>query len=446
MKARILTRDNPIFSKSPRYLSVFFGALLLFLFRIFPSDIHAIHQGAGNLVCGACHTMHNSQGNTGLGGNPPGGSLILLRGPVNSKAEMHKFCLQCHASNGAMADIIHAPRNVAAPKVYSSGTWNDDTAFNMIGAGGNFSTELDANWNATTPTALGYGHSLVGTSVTPPGGDQAVPYLTCTNCHDPHGTNSASDTNINIFRNLKVNALNAGANSGVKFVVDPAYPYRQFKSYVGGVNGAYFGGSETDNAGEVIWSVYKGSLTGDPLVDYANSNAYGTGKDATLKTAGNGTMSLWCAQCHDNWHEAIATTNPGAAGDQGAAAWRWRRHTTNTVIHRQPQDPGDPWADRTKDRTNYSQSLIQAGRGVPVTASSYYANNAYYLPYEDPSPADYGNDDAHKVFCLSCHFAHGGPYYDNLRWDYNSAVSTGSQISKGISSDTGCRLCHYRLP
>ena len=193
--------------------------------------------------------------------------------------------------------------------------------------------------------------------------------------------------------------------------------------------------------------MYKGSLTGDPLTDYANSNAYGTGKDATLKTAGNGTMSLWCAQCHDNWHDAIVPAN---YTDQGAGSWRWRRHATNSVINRQVEDstnPSWPWVDMTKDRTNYSQSLIQAGRGLPVTASNYYANNAYYLPYEDCCPAaDVGNNDAHKVFCLSCHFAHGGPYYDNLRWDYASAVSTGSQMNKSIASDTGCRLCHYKLP
>ena len=110
-----------------------------------------------------------------------------------------------------MAAVSHAPQNVAAPKVYSSGTWNDDTAFNMIGAGGNFSTELNASWDATTPAALGYGHSIGATNVTPPGGDQPVPTLTCTSCHDPHGASSSFDTKINIFRNLKVNAQDAGA-------------------------------------------------------------------------------------------------------------------------------------------------------------------------------------------------------------------------------------------
>ena len=33
-----------------------------------------------------------------------------------------------------------------------------------------------SGWDATTPTALGYGHSIGATNVTPPGGDQPVAY------------------------------------------------------------------------------------------------------------------------------------------------------------------------------------------------------------------------------------------------------------------------------
>src|SRR3989304_7731024 len=69
-----------------------------------------IHEGAGDLVCGGCHTMHNSQGNSGLGGNS-GGSMLLLRGPItlltaangDRTLSIHKLCLQCHATNGAQA-------------------------------------------------------------------------------------------------------------------------------------------------------------------------------------------------------------------------------------------------------------------------------------------------------------------------------------------------------
>lgn len=297
------------------------------LFVFFPVMAGAVHKGAGNLVCGSCHTMHNGQGGVGMAG-ASGGSIVLLNANVTSRATSHKLCLQCHASNGGLAGVSHAPQNVIAPKVYSDATWNDDMAFNQIGAGGNFSTELDTNWDTTTPASLGFGHSLGATNVMPPGatdGDAALPYLTCISCHDPHGANTAgNDGNTNLFRNLRVNATGAGQNSGIAFrgtvytvyccdwqpgygtygyyYAGGKYYYFWtggfgngtaeqtrwlFRSYVGGVNGTYFGGSETDNAGQVIWPVYRGNLTADPVTDTPNSNSY--------PNQNNVDMSRWCS-------------------------------------------------------------------------------------------------------------------------------------------------------
>src|SRR3990170_7930689 len=89
--------------------------ILILIHSFIPSSsIYAIHKGAGNLVCGNCHTMHNSQGNTGMEG-ASGGSLVLLRATINSRAESHKLCLKCHASNGSQATVSHPPQNVIAP-------------------------------------------------------------------------------------------------------------------------------------------------------------------------------------------------------------------------------------------------------------------------------------------------------------------------------------------
>jgi len=377
--------------------------------------------------------MHNSQGGTALEG-AAGGSMILLRGNVTSRAEIHKLCLQCHASNGAQASTAQQPHGQVAPKVYSAATWDFTTdAFNKIGAGGNFSTELDASWDATTGNYLGYGHSLGATNVTPPGGDTSISEFSCTNCHDPHGADNEEDANINLFRNLKVEARGAGAESGVKFYKFNTFPEYRHESYVGGINGSYFGGTETDNNSQVIWPVYRGTLTGVPTTDSANSNQYGTGNDTSGATPGNtpATMSRWCAQCHDNWHENITPTNQ--AHFDGATDLDSRRHAVNSMVPRKSIASCAVGCHISLlDRTNYSQAKIQAGMGLPVTASQYYATNAYYLPWEDPgtcgSSPNIGcmdgvaTDRNHRVFCLSCHFAHAGPYRDNLRWDYLSSV------------------------
>jgi hypothetical protein len=44
------------------------------------------------------------------------------------------------------------------------------------------------------------------------------------------------------------------------------------------------------------------------------------------------------------------------------------------------------------------------------------------------------------VMCLSCHRAHGSPYNDMLRWDYDGMVAGNG--SGGGNDGTGCFKCH----
>ncbi|MCD6254979.1 MAG: hypothetical protein J7J44_01735, partial [Deltaproteobacteria bacterium] len=44
-----------------------------------------------------------------------------------------------------------------------------------------------------------------------------------------------------------------------------------------------------------------------------------------------------------------------------------------------------------------------------------------------------------QVSCLSCHRAHGSPYPDMLRWDYENECKAGSSSSK-----CGCYVCHTK--
>ncbi len=434
-----------------RRLFLFVVPVFVFFFILTAVPAGAVHKGAGGLTCGQCHTMHNSQGGSSLEGNS-GGSMVLLRGEVSSRAEIHKLCLQCHATNGSMANVSHGPQGVQAPKVYSTGTWAQGDPFNQIGAGGNFSTELDTDWTTTTADTLGYGHSLGATNVTPPGGDLAISEFSCTNCHDPHGTNVEGDSKINIFRNLKVDATGAGANSGTMLSAATSNDYEKHISYVGGVSGlyysSYFGGSETDGAGNTIWPVYRGTLTGTPSTDSSNSNSYGYSPYSGGTTAP--TISNWCAQCHDNWHEAIATTNKVLDWSKfGSDDLRQRRRHPVTSIMPVVSGPGCAVSCHKSalDRTNYTMDKITAGKGVPVTTgvnSSIYGS-VYYLPWDTPATTQTMMDLVGPgVFCLTCHFAHGGPYMDNLRWDYLSSVASGSQTANSMASDQGCQLCHNR--
>ncbi len=395
-----------------------------------PGEALAVHKGAGGLVCGNCHTMHNSQGGTGLEGNP-GGSLRLLRGSVSYDGEVHKFCLQCHGVGGTMADDSHPPHGQQAPKVYggSSINWDETKDFSQIGAGGDFFMEIDSNFDLTpagSQNAQGFGHSLGLIDPEPPGYPWSSPFtnnFTCTSCHDPHGAPKTSATigsttyenftvirgyGINTYRNLKLYAVFFPPYYGIM---------SETRSWVGGITGSY-GASGSNYVpeyvnGVAVWPVYRD----DPTVA-ANNNVYdGVGVEG---------MSGFCAQCHILWHENRAPDY----GEDNIAGEDWRRHPVNHVI--KSTDVSGAGVG-TIDWSHYDS--IPDGYKLPVANAATDLTQEFYY-------ADSDNED--KVFCLSCHFAHGGPYRDNLRWDYLSSVGAGSQTPNAIASNRGCQICHNR--
>jgi cytochrome c553 len=418
-----------------------FGLIL----TVLPTDALAIHKGAGDLTCGACHTMHNSQGGVDLEG-AAGGSLVLLRGVVTGREDIHNFCLNCHASDGSQAGDTHSPHSETAPKVLlanavgGGSTWVESSFLNVIGAGGDFQDacgDVSAGvWDCVTTdgaVSQGKGHSLGQTAVTPPGAaDGAVAAFSCTACHDPHGTDNAASTSINKFRILKF----APANSGDSIELTDA----DHTSWVGGITGLFGAGGDnydpvdkdtgvlfgagTGQEVDGIWPIYSGNtaLNAVPAAaDAARSNSYGLGN--------TGGMSKWCATCHDNWHDGVGNS---PANDAGGGDWN-RHPVDNTLTGDGTTTSGA--GVTVIDTTNYD--VTTAGQALPVALPAAAAQRVWYLNKGVSENVD-------SVFCLSCHFAHGGPYFDNLRWDYLSVVGAGSQTANPIASTTGCQLCHNR--
>jgi len=409
------------------------AALALAFLLIFPAHAIAIHAGAGGLVCGNCHTMHNSQGSTTGGdgngslGGMAGGAFTLLRGPVTNRGSIHKLCLQCHGVGGAMADTAFPPHGENAPKVYGGSTinWDDTKDFSQIGAGGDFFMELDSNFDLTaggSVNALGYGHSMGLTDAMPPGFALETPLtntFSCTICHDPHGakkvTTGGADnfqikhgTGINTFRNLKLYAVFFPPFYGIM---------SEARSWVGGITGEFGETGANYTPAEVngvsIWPVFR-----DDSTVQANNNVYdGIGVEG---------MSGFCAQCHTYWHEAKALE----WGVDNSAGEDWKRHPVDYVISNSHVSGASV---TTIDWDHYDS--MPAGFKLPAANTGNDLTQEYYY-------ADSDNED--KVFCLSCHFAHGGPYYDNLRWDYTSAVGAGAQSGNSIASNKGCQICHNR--
>lgn len=421
------------------------GFLSLGIWLLASPEAMAVHKGSGDLTCGTCHTMHNSQGGSSLGGNA-GGSLVLLRGAVTDRAEIHNFCLQCHSNDGAQATGTFSPHGNSAPKVLlSSATankWDQDTLLHKIGGGGDFQYEMgDVSggiWDATLQdggVALGRGHSLGRTNVTPPGStDGVIPQFTCTSCHDPHGTSDAASATINKFRNLRRTPTNSGTD-------DVQLTTTDHTSWVGGITGLFSGSgnyipvNQATGAPDAavtttaIWPVFRGAT---PTAVAGDSNSYG---------GGTGGISQWCANCHDDWHETKQANN--IAGGQNAKG-DWRRHPVDNILDEgncvSPFDQSGCSGAGVDilDLANYTPAT--AGTVLPVARAT--ANTRVFYTTAVDATSD-------RVMCLSCHFAHGGPYYDNLRWDYLSSVGpAGSQVGNGVPTGAGtargCQVCHNR--
>lgn len=409
----------------------------------------AVHGGSGQLTCGQCHTMHNSQGNSSLGG-AAGGTARLLR---LSSTNTHELCLKCH-SEGGSADVAYSNdlgTNINPPKVWTTNAWTGADFFNKIGAGGDFrsiGTVTAAGVVTLTVSggddvnALGYGHSLGITNPIPPGnnaGDTPLTVLTCTNCHDPHGTKvyPINANGVNMFRMLKSKPVGGGTTGGSSLettgVTVRAVSYAGAASaatsgaIASNLKGTDYTGSAYGSGQQHIWPVYKGATSQNVY----SSSAVGEG------------ISAWCAQCHDNWHENIASGNliTGPTGD-------WKRH---------PVDVNLNCSDGSGSNDRLGLAGCASGSGTSIIDWNHYSTEipgtATKLPTakvanaalgDSSSLTYYATSNTDKVFCLSCHFAHAGPYFDNLRWNYSTNVLAGDQTGLSINSVTGCQQCHNR--
>jgi hypothetical protein len=406
----------------------------------------AVHKGTGQgLTCGNCHTMHSSQGgtnSTAMGGTT--GSFILLRGSVTSRAEIHNFCLQCHSQSGAQAgDQMNTGAFLTTPpKVHLSALWTG-ADFSTLGAGGAFGGTYAAGTytqpttdNAAGNDALGVQHSIGRSTVTPPGntttgagpGGVALTAFTCTTCHDPHGTTVTTE-GLNSYRNLK---------AGTYMTTDAQNRWTDMNlfgnlatSYVGAVAGSALSGTSPTTAAN-IWPIWRTTaLQNSYLTAVAAVTLGGTALDGTIDDTRHVGISAFCAQCHGAWHEARYITNKSGTSD-------WNRHPVNNrLVDATPTSGGSV---NIFEFAHYNQQ-------GDTTQAPYTATTATKLPAAQGAVAAtryYADDNGDKVFCLSCHFAHGSIYNDILRWNYTSAVSAGSQIGNGIASNVGCQQCHNR--
>jgi hypothetical protein len=127
-------------------------------------------------------------------------------------------------------------------------------------------------------------------------------------------------------------------------------------------------------------------------------------------------MNGVCSGCHPDFH---GSANQGLMDRTNALT------ANNTAWIRHP--------------TDISLSDMQS---FPMSAYNYTTN---YNNSGDTNILPLGLTDtvvtADTIMCITCHYSHGGPYNDLLRFAYNNGT-TGDNVADDNVSSVGCESCH----
>lgn len=232
---------------------------------------NAFHDG-GVAKCNGCHTMHNTDDNKALGTdgltwNTTGYQHLLKR---NNSTDT---CLACHGRDPLRYGNVWGGTLADPGRFFAAGPFIFLTEDNIN----------DGRGGATSPiTGMRAGHSIVsnekGTTAdtantVAPGGTYDSDNLTCTSCHDPHGSQGN-------FRLLYGNQNYGGV------------VYNESHSFNGTAD-------------------YNFTMTND-APQAVGVSVNGAAESTTNHTAYNGTatknVSLWCANCHGDIHNDSTAT------------------------------------------------------------------------------------------------------------------------------------------
>ncbi len=324
--------------------------------------------------CSDCHTMHNSQDNS------------VLNSSANTEALLRQDCVGCHTGSNDGSNTtpyVHNTLNLTdsgAEYGYSGieahtlagGTFkyvknNDRMGHNVVGI-------TDPDLTLFVPPGYASG-GLPAADGTTPGtaGNWNNAQITCagtTGCHGSHAT----DNNVNAIRG----AHHQGSSDAIIPGSDTS-PAAGYRMLVG------ISGFEASN-----WE-YQPSAT--------EHNQY-KGIDSPGQTHDTSTISYFCAECHGTYHQSSGTSSP------------WLRHPTDFAI------------SNTADTSEYWEYGGVGNSYLPATPLASSDVSAVI------STINFTSSDS-IINCLSCHRAHGSPYYKAMRWGY-------------IESNDGglCSNCH----
>jgi hypothetical protein len=419
-------------------------------------------------ACAACHRAHTSFSTIGftdrLGGTHP--SALL----VGSAQTMTEFCEACHGdlAPGASTNVASgvfdggpsgaqtvATGTAQASNLASSSTamvagsgltaYLTDSQFNAPLNGGGFNRMPDPyQWETDASVSYKAATSAHKMDVSGPlwGAGQAVadmPILTCTDCHDPHGSPN--------YRLLKsdVNGHNVGG-----YAADGETPQAFVFSTETGYPSVATGGWLKHAAGAAQVAGYRPNYTDTTGTPILNVSATQPGKS----------LSQWCAACHENYATANGNTdaNGGLTGTYDYSPYLPGTGSSAAqvgaqVFHRHPVD--------ITLAAGYGPTRALQEQVVSGLKTSGHVNWVPLEGRQGGSSAFYQN----YIGCLTCHRAHGSSVdmsttgWTSSHLDSQGASATlmpvidgvpGVDPAKGTSNllranDRGvCERCHNK--
>ncbi len=358
--------------------------------------------------CSNCHTMHGSQNGTWMRLNnfPPtmSGQGDCEDCHAETRAVLLRLdCIGCHAQDPNAASNISGPSNDWPQIAHSdsqdlaAGNYryvfaNDKNGHNVHGFGSLIGVDTSQQW------------AIIGT---PPGWDpnydpssqkygsgNSQDQVMCAGQFGCHGNRETSVPSLSIRGThhaddsmLKFGSINEGLQGGGTTGADyltAGKSYRFLYNVLGGEDSDW-----QDTVSSTDHNEYKGQVFGSRLL-------------STGQSWGNvDTISELCAECHGYYHASDEITSGSGSP--------WLRHPTDVVL---------PSSGEYASITSvYSIEAPIARQSIPNSVSSSVTL------------------DSDIVMCLSCHRAHASPYYDALRWNYETMTAGGG-------GSGGCFTCH----
>jgi hypothetical protein len=152
--------------------------------------------------------------------------------------------------------------------------------------------------------------------------------------------------------------------------------------------------------------------------DYGNMPGASTVPDTTGTVYDSESMNGVCSTCHPNFHGGANQGYADLTTIASAALTAWVRHPTDISLSE-------------VDAVNMANYNYTNNYGTVATAAQ-----RNLLPLGTSTS---GNADT--IMCITCHYSHGGPYNDLLRFAYHNG-STGDNVAKDGVASTGCETCH----